>query len=50
MSARRRRKPATTSFFAEVEKKRGNVVADKLRDDCRTEWAKVIGAGKGRKK
>lgn len=27
-------------FFAEVEKKRGNVVADKLRDDCRTEWAK----------
>ncbi len=36
-------------FFAEVEKKRGKVVADKLRDDCRTEWVKVIGAGKTRK-
>lgn len=27
-------------FFSDVEKKRGKVAADKLRSDCRTEWAK----------
>lgn len=27
-------------FFAEVEKKRGKESADKLRADCRKEWAK----------
>jgi hypothetical protein len=27
-------------FFAEVEKKRGKESADKLRADCRVEWAK----------
>lgn len=27
-------------FFAEVEKRRGTEVANKLRDACRNEWAK----------
>ena len=36
-------------FFTEVEKMRGKVVADKLRADCRVEWAKAVGAGKGMK-
>ena len=30
-------------FFTEVEKRRGKVVADKLRADCRVEWSNVAG-------
>ena len=32
-------------FFADVKKHRGQVAADKLRDDCRAEWMKRNGHG-----